>query len=1375
MKSAEAKPAAKTAAKSGTPFFSKGGEGAYFFQNNKPIQPKLTVGPSNDKFESEADSVADKVVQRLGKSGPAAAPVASITPVVQLKCAACEQEEKMQKKEDGKDKGSMPATVQRKPIFESNARKEEQVQRKCATCEQEEKLQKKEGDGSSPAPAPSVESSLRSSKGGGSPLPEGTRTKMESSFGADFSGVRVHTGSTAAQMSEQLNAQAFTHGNDIYFNTGKYDVSSRGGQHLLAHELTHTVQQGASIRRKEMPQATPAARAAAPTVGPMGIPFISPAISLPGIKGGNSALQPGELLQRDSGDDDESTLGKIWDATGGKVVDAAGDAAGAVADFIIDKIRSLAPELFAFIDEIRRVGVINYFKNKMMKAVNSIFDGLQNNSELISAIFPQFGELLTRARVIINALAAGDCKPLFAALNDLKDLVTKLAGEAWDAIVEFFQPAVDFFTDLWNSYALPALDWLKKKAADVWDWIKGLGATIYSWFAPLGELASKAWDYIKGILGLNSDETGQEGIIQWVQRKAGEIWDSLKEELRPIIEPAKAMIAKIQEIIPLTAILHLRETIQDWLKKIADTSTSMGDDAGNVGNEAAQTSLRDQILPAIQESIESFRSSITAAGAWVNGKISEVFTAVNQFFTTVKSIDIISFASGLIGWVETKVGELNDWVQSKVTALFDVVSEGLHHVGEWLRPIYDMLVKIVGVLKDLLGKLPDFLMGPLWMMLPECIKEKIKKFFIEQILSRMSFFQKLQKLENIWERLEAMAITILKQIFIDGNLRKAIWTFFSTMLDIIGLPPQLVTKVIAKAAKSLSDLLNDPLGFLLNFVHALKLGFEQFFNKIGTYLLSGLQAWLFEKMKGTGIEMPKEFTFMSMLKFAFQVLGITVDMLLEVLEEVTGKKGLKAKIERKIGVIASAFEWIKKLMSSSDEGGSFEDKLEKAIGNIWDFILDAVVGWLESNIVKKALAWVAEKLDPTGVMAVITTIIDVYNVISSIIEKAKEIFEMIDKVLDGFADLIKGILGAAATVFEKALGAAIPVIMAILASLFGLDDVVDEVKESIENLRQKIREGVKSIMTSIKNWIEKWFGEEDDGKDDIAKALSEIDSEAKADAAGDGEVKQDEAETIKEKVNKDHPSVIEITSVADGGETWDFEYVQRAKKKVAKKPDIDLKNAIKNRGGIINFIRAISSGEKVDSIDRAAFDNLMTKQENKDYVKDKFREVESGQHELIPTNLIVQVVDRVSGLDSSIEAVNWLDLQNTLRVPTSSIIFKPDFAKIVDGKKVLQGHVGAFELEGDPQFKWQVVFHNESRDAFNLNTGLHQCLVDLEETIDRWIWDGSTSNISAGELHPKLTWNGMNAVKDFSALSSTQNANYREIMSLIKNAKNHYF
>jgi hypothetical protein len=72
------------------------------------------------------------------------------------------------------------------------------------------------------------------------------RSFMESRFGANFSDVNVHADNQAGILNRSLNAQAFTHGSDVYFGEGKYNPESRQGKHLLAHELTHVVQQGGS-------------------------------------------------------------------------------------------------------------------------------------------------------------------------------------------------------------------------------------------------------------------------------------------------------------------------------------------------------------------------------------------------------------------------------------------------------------------------------------------------------------------------------------------------------------------------------------------------------------------------------------------------------------------------------------------------------------------------------------------------------------------------------------------------------------------------------------------------------------------------------------------------------------------------------------------------------------------------------------------------------------------------------------------------------------------------------------------------------------------------------------------------------------------------
>jgi hypothetical protein len=90
---------------------------------------------------------------------------------------------------------------------------------------------------------PEFDSKLSSSKGGGQSLGDSTRNEMETKMGADFGAVKVHIGSEAHGMSESINAKAFTHGQDVYFKNGEFNPNSAQGKELLAHELTHTVQQ----------------------------------------------------------------------------------------------------------------------------------------------------------------------------------------------------------------------------------------------------------------------------------------------------------------------------------------------------------------------------------------------------------------------------------------------------------------------------------------------------------------------------------------------------------------------------------------------------------------------------------------------------------------------------------------------------------------------------------------------------------------------------------------------------------------------------------------------------------------------------------------------------------------------------------------------------------------------------------------------------------------------------------------------------------------------------------------------------------------------------------------------------------------------------
>ena len=97
--------------------------------------------------------------------------------------------------------------------------------------------------GTETAVSPQTESAISQAKGGGQPLPDNTRVQMEQSLGSDLSEVRIHTDSRANSLNHSLQATAFTIGQDIFFRQGTYQPRSTTGQNLLAHELTHVLQQ----------------------------------------------------------------------------------------------------------------------------------------------------------------------------------------------------------------------------------------------------------------------------------------------------------------------------------------------------------------------------------------------------------------------------------------------------------------------------------------------------------------------------------------------------------------------------------------------------------------------------------------------------------------------------------------------------------------------------------------------------------------------------------------------------------------------------------------------------------------------------------------------------------------------------------------------------------------------------------------------------------------------------------------------------------------------------------------------------------------------------------------------------------------------------
>jgi hypothetical protein len=166
------------------------------------FQPKLTISQPNDIYEQEADLMANKVMRMRTNENKFFKPTQNT------------------------------------------------IQRKCAHCEEEKQIQRSgESNNANITPSPGVHETINSR---GHPLDAGTKNFMESRFGYDFNNVQIHNDSLAHQSSKDINAKAYTSGNHIAFATGQYKPDTFEGRHLLAHELTHLVQQAGydTIQRK---------------------------------------------------------------------------------------------------------------------------------------------------------------------------------------------------------------------------------------------------------------------------------------------------------------------------------------------------------------------------------------------------------------------------------------------------------------------------------------------------------------------------------------------------------------------------------------------------------------------------------------------------------------------------------------------------------------------------------------------------------------------------------------------------------------------------------------------------------------------------------------------------------------------------------------------------------------------------------------------------------------------------------------------------------------------------------------------------------------------------------------------------------------------
>ncbi len=805
-----------------------------------------------------------------------------------------------------------------------------------------------------PAATGKLEQELRSRRGGGQPLPPATRQGMGQAFGADFSSVRIHTDPGAVEMNRRLGAQAFTFGADIYFNAGKYDPGSSAGQHLLAHELTHTLQQGGTVRRSAY------------------------------------ALTPSPLMVQGFG-----------------IIDL-------IPDWIIEGARNIPGyTLFTFIIEYDPLR-----EQTVERTPIRLIEGLMGLVPFGTAIFDKLQEhgIIDRAYGWIS----GQLDALGLSTSALLDLLE----EAWDELEFPYDNAIAVITAKFRRLLSRIIRFAESLVSQLMDWIR---EALVGVAEPL--LAeNQAWALIKKILHHDPlrDEPVEATTVE-------------------ILEDFLRLIGRETELEQMRERGTLQETA-DWLDTQLGTFLDLLATLGGL-IDAVWEAIQPENLPNILESLESLATRVTDFLLRVWDFATTVATQVLELIKQALLSWLNSFAADIPGFtLLTVILGRNPLTDEPVARSVQNIIRGFMGLVPGGEAKYQELSE-TGVIPRAAAQIEALVaeLGISWAFIRGLFTDLWASFSIDDLVDPVGAFQRV--VDQFGEPIARLFTFVSRVVRILVEL----------ILEIMGIPPDLIGGIINNMMSAIEDIKRDPVQFLLNLLNALKEGFLQFFNNIGTHLLQGLQNWLFGTLADAGVQIPPDLSLRSILGMAMELLGITVDNILDRLALRIGEERV-AQIRAVLDTLSGIWAFVRDVIERGPI--AIVEYVQDQLSNLWDIIRDGIMGFIQERVIQQAITWLLSFLDVTGIMPVIRGVQTVFNAVSSFIEKLREILEIVASFVAGVADIARGNIRSAADFLERALADGIPVAIAFLARQLGLGRISERIHEMIEAARGRINEAI---------------------------------------------------------------------------------------------------------------------------------------------------------------------------------------------------------------------------------------------------------------------------------------------------------------------------
>lgn len=1076
------------------------------------VQRKPVIGQPGDAYELEADAVADRVagglsapgaaVSLLGPAGPSGPP--------QMKAKEDLPVHQMMEVEEhptAPPPNAVQASPADPPDDDDGAIQLKEADEDTAPVqlkvedEEPASVQRLAPGGAAATPAmQSTTAAAISSPGTGSALPAPTRGTLETRMGVDLGGVRVHDGPGANRAAAGLNARAFTHGSHIWLGRGE----SAGDVRLMAHEVTHVLQQDGAVRRKpaDKPKKEPAAGGAPAGATPQSAPPPPPASTAsaaPAPPASASAPAPAPApapAAPASGAAAPAAAGAAPAAAGGAPAGAeaagggaGGGAAGGPELLMPEPPSELSPEEQARLETVdQRAGAAVEVTTDLPPAEEEVGDAraaveepaeetqARAGDQLVAALgerpapSPEIEELCDRIYQVIRDKRPPDEDSLVEA--DPQEMAQQAGGQMNASVEADTQNVQGQYDQLQEQpEGAPAQEPVPLDAPPAGAAPPDLAADAA---APDGvppeavsldaDVAASGQQMADAGMDTEPARLVESGPIAEARAAQGELAETAARDPQEVLAEQQATLAGAQAdmaALQASALQALRGSRESTTTAGAAQQGEMVGSEEQMRTQAASQAQR--IFEDAQTRVSSLLDPLpaTAMARWEAG-VQVLSTEFDQHLARVKAwvderhestaLAVIDYFTGLPDWVTEEYDDAERTFGDGVCDLIREISRDVNGVIAACEAIVDdSRAQIAAVFEAL----PAELQG--WAAEQQAqFGERLNGLQERAQQTRSDFTRDLtrragQAVQDVRAKIHELREAAKGLI---GRIADAVNAFLEDparfiidgLLSVLGISPASFWAVVDRIGAAIDSIADDPMNFVNNLMAAVGQGFSQFFDNIGTHLLQGLMDWLFSGLGSVGVQIPADTSLKSIITFFLQLMGLTWPNIRQILARHIG--------EENVALIEKAWELVSSLIEMGPEGlfELIKEQLDPA--NLLQMVLDAAVDYLVQALIQAVTPRILLLFNPAG--AILQAIEAIFRVLKWIFENASRIFTLVETVVNGVTDLIAGNIGGMANAVEGALARLIPPVIDFLAGYLGLGGLPEAIADVIRGFQTRV-------------------------------------------------------------------------------------------------------------------------------------------------------------------------------------------------------------------------------------------------------------------------------------------------------------------------------